>query len=220
MPINNQSIDNPMISIEAYSVSDDVEKELKNVLEALLNEYNIIDMQHPLYTCIKELLINAIKANFKNIYFEDYSTQDPSKQLLSYEVAIKLFMLEMTREEAQNLERLARKKDIKARISIWIKDDFLNFSIHNPVPMTEIEQKNVEKKIEIANRLNDISEYFMEIENDPHKEGAGLGLVLITMMLKGLFNSNESLNIKTDTHGTTASIRVPLNKQLPKELHS
>jgi len=78
----------------------------------------------------------------------------------------------------------------------------------------------VEKKIEIANRLNDISEYFMEIENDPHKEGAGLGLVLITMMLKGLFNSNESLNIKTDTHGTTASIRVPLNKQLPKELHS
>ena len=33
------------------------------------------------YTCLKELLINAIKANFKNIYFEGYSSKNDSVRL-------------------------------------------------------------------------------------------------------------------------------------------
>lgn len=204
--------DNKKLTIQAYSVSDEVENELKKSLEFILTRYELMELHHALYTCVKELVMNAIKANFKNIYFEDYRSTSGGP-LISYEVALKLFMLEMTREDAQHLERIARKKDIKAVISIWTDKDFLHFNIYNPVPMTDVEQRNVKKKLDIAQKLHDISEYFLQSEEDPEREGAGLGLVLITMMLKGIVREKGKLNITSDGIGTTAVLTVPMRKE-------
>ena len=217
MQANELTTGDNKLHILAYSVSDEVEDELKKSLELILSEYDLMSLHHAIYTCLKELLMNAIKANFKNIYFEDYTSKNKSEKTISYDVAIKLFMLEMTREEAKNLERIAKKRDIKAVITMWIGNDFLHFSCHNPVPMTDIEQKNIQKKLKVASKINDISEYFMEIENDPNKEGAGLGLVLITLMLKGIIKQAESIKINSDSDSTTAYLKIPLNKDLLNE---
>ena len=204
--ISNENAD---VYLVAYSVSDEVEDCVKKELEVLLKKYDLIKLHHPIYTCVKELIMNAIKANFKNIYFEDYSAKNKQPGFISYEVALKLFMLEMTREDAQHLERIARKKDIKAEVKMWADDRYLNFQVNNPVPMTDIEQENVLKKLQTANKINDMSEYFIEVENDPNREGAGLGLVLITLMLKGIVRDYSSIEIKSDGIKTTAFMKIP-----------
>ena len=201
---------NRKVRVEAYSVSDKVEDRIKEVLSSCLTGTGCEEIHGPLYTVIKELLINAVKANYKNIYFENY---DPGKSsaLLSYETALKLFKLEMGRDQAAHFERKAREKDIRADVVFARNDGLLHVHVANPASMTDIELTNVQKKLAYARKCQDISEYFLEEEEDPHKEGAGLGLILIIMVLKSLGLRPSDFIIESGHHGTVACFSIPLD---------
>ncbi len=204
--------DNKRIKILAYSVSDYIEHRVKEVLDLILNKYDKHAMLPPVYTCLKELLINAVKANFKNIYFEGYSSKNKSENIIEYEMALKLFKLEMSRENAHYMEDLARKFDLKAEIVIQVIDDRLNISVINPVEMTEREKENVRYKLECAKRYKDIAEYFAEFDmaGEDVNEGAGLGIILITMMLRNMGGDDNDFLITSENKVTTAFLRIPL----------
>ena len=203
---------NKRIKILAYSVSDYIEHRMKEVLELIFNKYNNPSMVPPVYTCLKELLINAVKANFKNIYFEGYSSKNKSESVIDYELALKLFKLELSRENAQHMENLARKFDMKAEVVIHAVDGNLNISVMNPVEMTEREKENVRYKLKCAMKYNDITEYFAEFDmaGESSEEGAGLGIILITMMLRNMGGSNNDFMITSENNRTTAFLRIPL----------
>jgi acid phosphatase class B len=170
-------------------------------------------MVPPVYTCLKELLINAVKANFKNIYFEGYSSKKSSESIIDYELALKLFKLELSRENARHLERLARMYDMKAEVTIQTMDNKLYITVINPVEMTEREKNNVQYKLECGNRYNDIAEYFAENDNDVSAEadeGAGLGIILISLMLKSMGAGNRDFVITSENKQTTAVLKIPL----------
>ncbi len=200
--------------VATYSISEDMENEVRGILHCILNDYNCEDLFAPIYTSVKELIINAIKANYKNIYFENYSSKSNLHRALKYETALQLFQLELNRENAGYLERIARSEDIKAEIALWTSEDFLHVEVVNPVMMTEIELTNVKKKLYDAESCGDIAEYFLRNIDDPMREGAGLGLILITMMLKSLQAPSDSLSISSDENRTTAHLRIPLMQQL------
>ena len=205
---------NKRIRILAYSVSDYVERRMKEVLELIFFKYNRPDMIPPVYTCLKELVINAVKANFKSIYFEGYSSKNDSESIIDYELALKLFKLELSRENARHLERLARKHDLRAEISIQTDGKELQIIVTNPVEMSEREKQTVEYKLECASRYHDITEYFAENDEDPDKEsedeGAGLGLILISMMLRNLGATSRDFSITSGNNRTSAHLRIPL----------
>ncbi|HXK66296.1 MAG TPA: hypothetical protein PK348_08525, partial [Spirochaetota bacterium] len=61
---------NKPIIIKAYSVSESIEHYIKLVLAKILQKHNCEVLLIPLYTSVKELVVNAVKANHKFIYFE------------------------------------------------------------------------------------------------------------------------------------------------------
>jgi hypothetical protein len=204
---------NKRIKILAYSVSDYVERRMKEVLELIFTKYKNPQMVPPVYTCLKELLINAVKANFKNIYFEGYSSKNSAESIIDYELALKLFKLELSRENAQHLERLARMHDMRAEVTIQTMDDKLHITVTNPVEMTEREKNNVQYKLECGNRYDDIAQYFEENDDDVSTEvdeGAGLGIILISLMLKSMGASNRDFVITSENKQTTAILKIPL----------
>ena len=209
MYINNIVKDNNYI-VSAYSISDDVEKDVREALTKILENYGCGALLAPVYVSVKELIINAIKANFKNIYFEGYSPKNNLGKQLDYETALRLFQLEIRRENSFYFEQLARQNDMKAEIEFWTENNVLHVSVVNPVKMTETEIRNVRKKLNDAESCRDIADYFMKNMNDPYREGAGIGLVLIIMMLKSLKAPNDSLTISTDHAKTSAYMRIPL----------
>jgi hypothetical protein len=205
---------NKRIKILAYSVSDYVETRMKEILGLIFSKYNKPEMMPPVYTCLKELLINAVKANFKNIYFEGYSSKNSSEDLMEYEMALKLFKLELSRENAASLERLARDFDMRAEVIIQSEPGSLNIIVTNPVEMTEREKATVQKKLTSASRYNDITEYFAENDDEVSTEideGAGLGLILISMMLRSMGGSGADFTITSENNKTTAVLRIPIN---------
>jgi hypothetical protein len=203
---------NKKIKILAYSVSDSVEYRVKEVLNLIFQKYKKASLIPPVYTCIKELLINAVKANFKNIYFEGYSSKNKSENIIEYDLALKLFKLELSRENAKYLEKLARKFEMKAEVLLYMKDDTLHVVVVNPVEMTAREKNNVQHKLECARKYEDIAEYFLENVDDSDNvdEGAGLGIIMISMMLRNMGVAEDDFAIKSENNKTTASIKIPL----------
>ena len=206
------------IRIIAYSVSDYVEKRIKDVLNLIFRKHEKPDMIPVVYTCLKELLVNAVKANFKNIYFEGYKPLNDANDELAYDLSLKLFKLELTRENASHLEEFARRADIKAEVCIQENDDSIHIMVTNPVEMTDQEKMNVARKLECASRYNDITEYFMELEGkdeeNEHDEGAGLGIILISMMMRNMGASQEDFTITSSGNRTTAYLKIPLANHL------
>ncbi len=213
MKIQNAINNNKKICILAYSVSDTIESRLHSVTEQILKKYNHPKLIAPIYTCIKELLMNAVKANFKNIYFENYTPKNAEETALEYLVALKLFKLEMSRENAGHLEKLARQEDIHVKIYLWVENDVFHIKVSNPSRMTQQEINKVRQKLKDASECEDISDYFIKVDDDPEREGAGLGLVMIAMMLKSLNLSHRNLIIEMKEHETVASMIIPMNKK-------
>jgi hypothetical protein len=198
------------VRVEAYSVSDKIEARIREVLSSCLIGTGCEEIHGPLYTVIKELLINAVKANYKNIYFENYNPNKSISQL-NYATALQLFKLEMSRDQAVHFEQKARAQDIRADVVFARTDGHLHVHVANPATMTDIEYTNVQKKLSYARKCQDISEYFMDEDEDPHKEGAGLGLILIIMVLRSLGVSESDFLIQSSVSGTVASFSVPLD---------
>ena len=74
-------------SLEFYGVNEEVEDDVRQNIRNLLIPLGHNDMVDPIYTCVKELLINAIKANYKNIFFEGYKPVNKDNAL-PYEKAL------------------------------------------------------------------------------------------------------------------------------------
>ncbi len=201
---------NKKIRMIAYSVSETIEERLQGILDYILKRYDCHALLSSIYTCVKELLINAVKANFKHIYFEGYAPKNEADKIIDYELSLKLFKLELSRENAAYFEELARRSDIKSQIDISISNGTLYLEISNPVAMTDREYKNVQRKLDDARSCEDISEYFLKIEDDPEKEGAGLGLVLVSIMMKNIGIPEEFFSIKSFDDHTTATLIIPL----------
>ncbi len=201
------------IRLHAYSVSTKIEQRTQEVLQMILHHNNCGELLSPLYTCIKELLVNAVKANFKNIFFENHAPKNKADQVIEYDKALQLFMLEMSHDDARNFERIARREDIKAEVIFFMNDQDMTVEIHNPVPMTDMELQTVQKKLHDARQCEDITDYFLMNEDDPNKEGAGLGLVLISIIIKSLGVPESSFSIERLNSSTLASLSVPLNEE-------
>ncbi|HPG49863.1 MAG TPA: hypothetical protein PLA65_10705 [Spirochaetota bacterium] len=167
-------------------------------------------MLAPVYTSIKELMINAIKANYKNIYFEGYNPKIDTEQTIDYETALRLFQLEITRENAVSLEEFARASNYRTEIEVWTIEKVLHVMVTNPVKMTETELANVKRKLMDAEKCRDLADYFLNNMDDPYREGAGLGLILIMMMLKSLRAPKDSLVITSGEDRTSAYLKIPL----------
>ena len=200
---------NKKIKILAYTVSKNIEFKLKEVLGFILELYTRIDLLPALYTCVKELLVNAVKANFKNIYFEGYYNQDASS-MLDYDLALKLFKLEIARNEAEHLGSYAKEFGIMAEMIIQVIDGTLIITITNPVKMTDVEKKRVFKKMTSAMDCADIAEYFEAMDEETSEEGAGLGLVLVSIILKNIGIKDIVFKIIPESTQTTAYLSIPL----------
>ena len=73
----------------------------------------------------------------------------------------------------------------------------------------------VKQKLRDADSCRDLADYFMKHMHDPYREGAGLGLILIMMMLKSLQAPRDSLVIESEKNSTTAYLKIPLIGDVP-----
>jgi len=206
---------NTGLLFSVHAVNHETQNEIRKSIHMLLKSRGYGELLMPVFTCINELLVNAVKANFKNLYFEDYMPKNKNKRVLPYRQTLELFRHEIKNNGAEHLEKLSRERNIRAELQITITDDnLLEAVITNPYPMTEIEEYNVIRRRDVIGKINDLADYFAINEKESLYEGAGLGLIFIGMILKSLALPPSQLDIRSDGSVTRSSLTIPLNREV------
>lgn len=197
-----------VIRIRAYAVITATEAGLNYIVESILKKFNREDMLGPVYTSVKELSLNGAKANFKCILFEDENIQ--SDDDTEYERGIKLFKERLSESWVLESGKKARERKMHVDIYFDFDTDRLLVEVVNNRPISQKEDKRIREKFLAARQYDDIAQFYLE--GGDSSEGAGMGIVLVTMMLKAQGIDPHLFTIRSDyREKTLARVEFPIS---------
>ena len=193
------------IYIQFYYLSPEVESSLVKILHRFLERYDLLYMKDVLYTVLKELINNAIKANIKRIYFQAQGLTIDDKD--AYRTGMEKFKEDTYGNDSKYDFSDLKKEKMLVRVSFIAHSDKMIFHVINNVPILDEEIAKIEARVKKAYKYNDISEAFDDVLDD--SEGAGLGLIMALMLFKNIGLPAETFHVSRKNNLTVAAIRIP-----------
>ncbi len=220
MALNLETVDyaiknSRVLSLTTYSYFVRERRYIDRILSMYLRETGMNQLQNKLSYCIHELAGNAHKANTKRIYFRQcgLSITDPD----DYKEGMKGFKESVIRNMEQ-YHRALKEEGLFLKFYFKKKDSVLKMAIRNNVPLTEEEERKIENKFAIAQRASDLASTYPELED--FSEGAGLGIVMISQMLRNMGFSHHKFRIYSYHGQTISTLELNLNEAVSTVKHS
>ena len=198
------------ISFDFPVLNVTIQEALHFVLDALLEKYQKTDLHEALYSSLKEMIINGVKANMKHHFFNEagYSAESPEDMAKGYtELQNKL-----NERELERFEGLARQHKLRIQLSILHSPERIIALVENNTPMMPVEDERIREKFTAALGYDSIAEFYMDNADDI--EGSGLGITMIVLMLKANNIDPHAFTIDTSKNQSTiAKIDIPLSSK-------
>ncbi len=203
--------DGDRIYYKFFALTPEIEQNIRNDIKKLLERrgkdrgyINVV------YTCIKELMINALKGNYKKIFFDAYIIENDLSDIATYDKWLELFRLEIEEHGKENFARVAESRGISVDMILELREKSFYVAVKNPVPISDIEKMRISERLKKGEKAANLQE-LIENSDDVYKEGAGLGLAMVVVLLKNIGGSVENISIRTNEEGmTVAEIEFPL----------
>jgi hypothetical protein len=189
----------------AYSMIKKTEETIKYVLTKAFQDKNE-DLIIPVFSCIKELANNSIKANIKSIMIKEKLISDPEDKFQLISALKKALKEDIFYEYGLK----TKEYDLSTRIYIRKEKDEIIIRVINPVPLDYHQLQRISTKMETSQKYNSLADIYLE-NPDPEAEGMGLGISMITILLKSSGIHPDKFRIYSDMkEKTIAEIAVPL----------
>ncbi|HNL01797.1 MAG: hypothetical protein K1X70_04970 [Leptospirales bacterium] len=170
---------NWQVTIRTYRLTGEIATFLRDIISLLLMKQNLGSLSAEIYTCLNEMAINASKATYKVLFERHVAKPAGVDPKIEYNKFASMFREELEEHGDENLHKLAAAEDkyfdvifrsTDANIACWTTN---YTSISRP------------EKLRLLQRLNYtmFGENLTELMEDPHREGAGLGINLILTIL-------------------------------------
>jgi len=186
--------------------------EVQEYVELLLGEYlkalGMGRFQDQLLFCLKELGVNAKKANIKRLYFKEKGLN--MKVEGDYSRGMAQFKSTTLGNQDFYLD-LVKASDLTIRFEFQVHQGCLTLAVKNTSELLEWERRIIMDKIAKAQRYESLEDAFAEVLDET--EGAGLGLVVMILMLKNLGFRGSFFSLYTLNQQTVARIILPLIPQ-------
>ncbi len=194
------------ISVITYSLPDDAEKKIDIIIEKILEKYGKQNLKSALYTAVKELAVNGTKANMKAIFFEENSwdIDDPE----DYKIGTLKYKESFSERWANEYGKKSAKKGRYVKLTFTHSEDGFCVEVVNNTPISKIDEIRLREKLSKTMKYEDIVQFYMEQTSDSD-EGAGMGIALIVMLLKGEGIDPNYFRIGIVDRITTSRIEVP-----------
>ncbi len=208
-PIENILETENTTQIKIYKISKEFEETVLSLLNRVLKHYTSENYIPIIFTILKELTINACKANQKRIFFEEknYDIGNPEH----YEIGIKEFKKIFNESMGNFYGPLCKKKDYYCLILFEYDETGIRIEVRNNTLVTEQEEKSLREKLSKAMSYDDLAQFYMD--NADNTEGAGLGLALIVIMLKSEGLDPNLFRISITEEYTSARFELPFNSE-------
>ncbi|OQY38921.1 MAG: hypothetical protein B6229_04800 [Spirochaetaceae bacterium 4572_7] len=195
------------ITITTHKVSRDTELRIESILELILGEFGLAEVNDKISYCLKEIITNAKKANTKRIYFEKNGLD------MTSEFDYKKGMISFKEDTLTNIDyylTLQEEAGLYVKISFLSRGNTLVLTVKNNSEISQKELSRVYDRMARARTYQSMEEAFSEILDD--SEGAGLGIVIMVLMLKKIGLSEEAFEISVNKGITIAELSLPMEQ--------
>jgi len=194
------------LTITTYTLPKEIEIYIEKVIDAFLRQTDLAKLKDYVVYCVQELVINAKKANTKRVFFIDRGLD------INNENDYKYGMECIKKEALGNMDhylQMQKEKGLYIKVILQIKNNIIYIEIRNNVKITKTETLRIHDKIARSRQYNTLEDALNQIFDD--SEGAGLGLVILVLMLKKIGLDDEHFIIHTTDKYTSAVISIPLD---------
>ena len=201
------------ISITTYTLPHDMEMYMGEILSLFLTELNQTHMIQYLTYSLNELVVNAKKANTKRIYFKEKNLN--IFDLNDYNEGMKTFKND-TLNNINYYLKLQKDAGLYVRLILQVKNNNIKIEVRNNSKITPFEKERIQQKLEQAQQYESIQDALTTVLDD--SEGAGLGLVILILMLEKIGMTKENFQTITNETETITKITLPLSEETQKEI--
>jgi putative nucleotidyltransferase with HDIG domain len=193
------------LNILTYTLPHDIEIYMEEVLDVFLSELGQKRLKDYLVYCLRELAVNAKKANTKRVYFESRALDINDSE--EYEEGMKLFKQDTMDNISWYLQK-QKEKGYYVKIVFQAKGATVILEVRNNVEINKKEYVRIHDKLARARKYTSLEEAMSQVLDS--SEGAGLGLVILVLMLKKIGLDEECFDIWAEQGETVARITVPV----------
>ena len=192
--------------ITTFTLSHEMEMYINEVVSCYLRELNQeYIIQYILY-CVKELTSNAKKANTKRVYFEEKKLNINNE--LQYKQGMEAFKKD-TLENINHYLLLQKQKGLYIKVVLQKRNKKMKIEIKNNTPLTVYEYKRIHDKIARAGKYESVEDAFSQILDS--SEGAGLGIIIMILMLRKIGLSEQNFQFFSENGETITRIILDLS---------
>ena len=191
--------------IRTHTLPPQTEVDLEEILGVFLEELGQLPIRDHLSYCLRELTGNAKKANTKRVYFQERGLrlEDPT----AYAEGMRKFKADTLGDIGHYLA-LQKAQDLHIKISFLIRNQVLYLGVRNNCPITPVELGRITDRIVQSRVFDSMEQAFEEVLDD--SEGAGLGIVILILMLRKMGLTEKSFTLDPGNQETCATLAVPM----------
>ena len=197
------------IEMTSYTLPRNTEVYIRGIMEIFLEECHQDHLKEYLNFCLSELLTNAKKANTKRVYFQEkgLDINDPE----DYEKGMENFKMDTLTNIDHYLE-LQRKAGLYIKLKLKILADKIYIEIINNSKLTVFEKERIQQKLDSVQQYSNMDEVLTSVLDQ--SEGAGLGIIIIILMLQKVGLSKDNYQLLTTEEETITRIILPCNRKV------
>jgi hypothetical protein len=193
----------PLI-MTTFTLPREIERYIEKVVTMFLEQIKLEELKDSLAYCVQELVVNAKKANTKRVYFMErgLNLYDPG----DYQTGMADFKEDTLKNIAYYLQ-LQKKWGLYIKVILQIKKDVISIEVRNNVKITNAELNRIYDKLVRARQFDTLDDAIAQLVDN--SEGAGLGLVILALLMKKAGLEESCFNILRTNRETIARIIIP-----------
>jgi len=177
---------------------------INSLVSKILSRINKIFYLDTILTILREMLLNAIKANAKRLFFSKRNfdicnSQDYKNGIIEFKKNV-VGKIELMKSELE-------KSEYEIIFKMKMIDNSLEFKIINNATLTTEELDRIDLRVTAAENADSFTEAYEHVHDD--SEGAGLGIVLSILLLRNAGIDSRYFMIKKDKKTVTSSLYLP-----------
>jgi len=195
------------LTITTFTLPHEIEVYIEEIITAFLTQLEQQKLKDYVVYCVQELAVNAKKANTKRVYFMerglDLANPDDYKDGMAG-------FKENTLSNIAHYLKLQKEKGLYIRLILQIKNNIIYIEIRNNVAATKTELIRIHDKLARSRQYASLDEAMSQVLDD--SEGAGLGLVILVLMLKKMGLDEDCFDVLGTDKETIARLVIPLDQ--------
>jgi len=194
-------------TVTTFTMPREMESYIEEIITFFLKCAGKENLKDYIVYGVLELAANAKKANTKRVYFIERGL-DISKDY-DYMIGMEYFK-ESTQGNISHFLKLQEEKGLYIRLALQLREDLIQIEIRNNAIAVRPELTRISDRLARSRQYQSLDEVFSQILDD--SEGAGLGLIILVLMLRKMGLNEDCFNINNNEKETIARLTIPMDQ--------